>query len=108
MEQGTFAKLRSGGRYVENLDISEQSNKSEEEKSTESRLVDQPTSRTVDSEAEQEQERSSSDRATFHYYFAAIGYRLLMLQLGAVLIVGSLPAFRCKCLPMHVYTMRLF
>ncbi|GFP55423.1 ABC multidrug transporter B [Trichoderma asperellum] len=93
IEQGSFAKLRSSGKYIQSLDItdSHSDNDSSDENSPKKDVVEEIKNLVQVSEgAEQENEAEqpvSSDRSTFKYYFSAM--RPLSLAVGGAYIFGQ-------------------
>lgn len=102
IEQGSFAKLRSSGKYIQSLDItdSHSDDDSSDENSRKKDVVEEIKNLVqVSEEAEQENEAEqpvSSDRSTFKYYFSAM--RPLSLAVGGAYIFGQAfsSAFRGK------------
>lgn len=102
IEQGSFAKLRSSGKYIQSLDItdSHSDDDSSDENSPKKDVVEEIKNLVQVSEgAEQENEAEqpiSSDRSTFKYYFSAM--RPLSLAVGGAYIFGQAfsSAFRGK------------
>ncbi|KAL9471318.1 hypothetical protein ACSS6W_009259 [Trichoderma asperelloides] len=93
IEQGSFAKLRSSGKYIQSLDItdSHSDDDSSDESSPKKDVVEEIKNLVQVSEgAEQENEAEqpvSSDRSTFKYYFSAM--RPLSLAVGGAYIFGQ-------------------
>ncbi|KAL7925556.1 multidrug resistance-related protein [Trichoderma austrokoningii] len=95
IEQGSFAKLRSSGKYIQSLDItdphSDDSSSDQDNSSPKKDIVQEIKNLVqVTEEAEQENEAAqpvSSDRSTFKYYFATM--RPLSLAVGGAYIVGQ-------------------
>jgi hypothetical protein len=101
MEQGSFAKLRSSGKYVQSLDITDpHPNNDSSETISKQDVIEEIENLVEDSKAlEQEKEEEqpvSSDRSTFKYYFASM--RPISLALGGAYIIGQAfsSTFRCK------------
>ncbi|KAM0479830.1 hypothetical protein ACHAPX_004407 [Trichoderma viride] len=93
IEQGSFAKLRSGGKYVQSLDITEPHSDDDDSNkdSPDQDIVEEIKNLVqVSEEAEQETEAEqpvSSDRSTFKYYFSTM--RPLSLAVGGGYIFGQ-------------------
>ncbi|UKZ93816.1 uncharacterized protein TrAFT101_008724 [Trichoderma asperellum] len=93
IEQGSFAKLRSSGKYIQSLDITDphSGDDSSDEDSPKKDVVEEIKNLVqVSEEAEQENEAEqpvSSDRSTFKYYFSAM--RPLSLAVGGAYIFGQ-------------------
>ncbi|PON24084.1 hypothetical protein TGAM01_v207095, partial [Trichoderma gamsii] len=91
--QGSFAKLRSSGKYIQSLDITEPHPEDDDNNkdSPEYDVVEEIKNLIqVSEEAEQETEAEqpvSSDRSTFKYYFSAM--RPLSLAVGGGYIFGQ-------------------
>ncbi|KAL6910741.1 multidrug resistance-related protein [Trichoderma evansii] len=92
IEQGAFAKLRSSGKYIQSLDVTDahSDDESSDEDISKKDVVEEIKNLIQVSEAEQENEVEqplSSDRSTFKYYFSAM--RPLSLAVGGGYIVGQ-------------------
>ncbi|UKZ70396.1 uncharacterized protein TrAtP1_011377 [Trichoderma atroviride] len=93
IEQGAFAKLRSSGKYIQSLDITDPHSDDDEDSkdSPEQDIIEEIKNLVhVSEEAEQENEAEqtvSSDRSTFKYYFSAM--RPLSLAVGGGYIFGQ-------------------
>ncbi|KAK5993610.1 ABC multidrug transporter B [Cladobotryum mycophilum] len=77
VEQGSFEKLRSSGKYVQSLDITEPETDDEGDESVSSQHVVQEVEKferkaTEKEQREEEEKQPSSDRSTFKYYFSAM------------------------------------
>ncbi|KAM0258788.1 hypothetical protein ACHAQJ_003630 [Trichoderma viride] len=93
IEQGSFAKLRSSGKYVQSLDITHPhpDNDSNETISKQD-IIEEIKNLVQDNEEPKQQQKEeqqpvSSDRSTFKYYFSAM--RPLNLTLGGAYIIGQ-------------------
>ncbi|KAM0452349.1 hypothetical protein ACHAO4_005560 [Trichoderma viride] len=93
IEQGSFAKLRSSGKYIQSLDITDPHSDDDDNNkdSPKTDIVEEIKNLVqVSEEAEQDNEAEqqvSSDRSTFKYYFSAM--RPLSLAIGGGYIFGQ-------------------
>ncbi|KAL7790898.1 P-loop containing nucleoside triphosphate hydrolase protein [Trichoderma ceciliae] len=91
IEQGSFAKLQSSGKYVQSLDITEMPPDDDSEAISKQGIIEEVEKLTKENEEQElgreEEQTVSSDRSTFKYYFSAM--RPLSLALGGTYIVGS-------------------
>ncbi|RFU76786.1 multidrug resistance-related [Trichoderma arundinaceum] len=92
IEQGSFAKLQSSGKYVQSLDITDvHSDDDDSEAISKQDIIEEIKKINQDSEEQQqergEQQTVSSDRSTFKYYFTAM--RPISLAIGGVYVVGQ-------------------
>ncbi|KAK2593714.1 hypothetical protein QQS21_008579 [Conoideocrella luteorostrata] len=95
VEQGTFTDLRTRGKYIQSLDITEPDTESDEEESTSRTEVKEMTDevKPLTMRAEVEQKRSS-DRATFKYYLASVRWFNLIVSASYVILQGVLIMMR--------------
>ncbi|KAL6360528.1 hypothetical protein LRP88_06234 [Fusarium phalaenopsidis] len=94
IEQGTFSDLRSGGGYVESLDISSHF---DERDSSPYESSDSPSeSKRPESQPQQQKDEAEppSDRSVFMYYFKAIRGHNNTLQVFLIVTQGVIAAFR--------------
>lgn len=99
VEQGTFADLRSQGKYIQSLDISEPDSDSDKESvSDEPKATETVKPITVKKEAEQ---KRSSDTATFKYYLASTKWFNLIVSAVYIVLQGVLIMLRCTFVVSH-------
>lgn len=96
VEQGTFADLRSRGKYIRSLDISEPDSDSDKESVAESgpKAADE-TVKPITAKEEVELKRSS-DTATFKYYLASTRWFNLIISAVYIVLQGVLIMLRCR------------
>ncbi|KAF5007801.1 hypothetical protein FDECE_5884 [Fusarium decemcellulare] len=95
IEQGTFSDLRSGGGYVESLDISSHFDyNGDHEPSSEASTDSEPKEPKVQTQQQEENQDVSSDRSVFMYYFKAIRAHNNAMQLFFIVTSGVIAAFR--------------
>ncbi|KAL7903374.1 multidrug resistance-related protein [Trichoderma sp. TUCIM 5745] len=100
IEQGSFSKLRSNGKYIQSLDITDPHSDDDDnnKKSPEKNTVEEVKNLVqISEEAEQEIEAEqpvSSDRSTFKYYFSAMRPLSLAVGCGYICLQAFSGAFR--------------
>lgn len=102
VEQGSFAKLLSSGKYIQSLDITDphaDDTDSDEDTPKQDVVEEIKNLVQVSEEAEQEIEAEqpvSSDRSTFKYYFSAMSPLSLAIGGGYIFVQAFSAAFRGK------------
>lgn len=103
IEQGTFAKLRTAGKYVEALDISEpELDEGEIVSPSELRVFEEAQrveSRVKQTEQEDTTPQLASDRSIFRYYFSALQPMSLAIASFYIILQAFSSTFRCKFSP---------
>jgi hypothetical protein len=95
VEQGTFSDLRSGGGYIQNLDISSH-DENDSQPSTDAKPTEENDKAEVKSQVQDEPVEIPSDRSVFMYYFKSNGLHNMALQAFFIASGGVITAFRCK------------
>ncbi|KAF4981000.1 hypothetical protein FZEAL_3115 [Fusarium zealandicum] len=95
IEQGTFSDLRSGGSYVESLDISGHFKDDDDERTPEDAdAAKKPTTSNPQTQQQENKHDLPSDKSVFTYYFKAIRAHNLVIQASFILSSGVIAAFR--------------
>lgn len=95
VEQGTFPDLRSGGGYIQNLDISSH-DENNDQQSTDTKPTEEGDKAEVKSQVQDDPVEIPSDRSVFMYYFKSNGLHNMALQAFFIASGGVITAFRCK------------
>lgn len=99
MEQGSFANLRSGGGYVESLDISSHFSDDEEEKPSLGPGYDTETKNSKPSTTKSDEDQTlPSDSSVFLYYCKAMRAHNVAMQVLFTVSSGVIGTFRCEFL----------
>ncbi|KAM0196950.1 hypothetical protein ACHAPI_005499 [Fusarium lateritium] len=93
VEQGTFSDLRSGGGYIQNLDISSH-DENDDQPSTDAKPTGESDQAEVKSQVQEEPVEIPSDRSVFLYYFKSNGLHNMGLQAFLIASAGVITAFR--------------
>lgn len=102
VEQGSFAKLQSSGKYVQSLDITNHHTDDNESSEAASKqdIIEEIKDVTPENEEQEqeieEEEAVSSDRSTFHYYFKSMRPLSLIIAASYIVTATFSSTFRCK------------
>ncbi|UPK94751.1 hypothetical protein LCI18_005686 [Fusarium solani-melongenae] len=94
IEQGTFSGLRSGGGYVESLDISSHFDESDSDPSSSSDSPSEPKRPESQPQQQKDEAEPPSDRSVFMYYFKAIRGHNNTMQVFLIVTQGVIASFR--------------
>ncbi|EEU44794.1 uncharacterized protein NECHADRAFT_96302 [Fusarium vanettenii 77-13-4] len=94
IEQGTFSDLRSGGGYVESLDISSHFDESDDDPSSSSDSTSEPKSSESQPQQQKDEAEPPSDRSVFMYYFKAIRVHNNVMQVFLIVTACVISSFR--------------
>ncbi|KPM44027.1 ABC transporter C family member 12 [Neonectria ditissima] len=94
VEQGPFFKLRSGGGYVESLDISRHFKDDKEDESSSSDTEGESESSKPKAKESDEVQDAASDTSVFLYYFKAIQVHNIFLLVALTVSSGFMGTFR--------------
>ncbi|RSL69474.1 hypothetical protein CEP54_002250 [Fusarium duplospermum] len=94
IEQGTFSDLRSGGGYVESLDISSHFDESDSDSFSSTESPSEPKRSESQPQQQKDEAEPPSDRSVFMYYFKAIQGHNNILQVFLIVAQGVIASFR--------------